>query len=158
MRVISGGQTGVDRAALDAAVECRLQSGGWCPRDRRAEDGAVPTRYMLKETPSIRYGQRTEWNIRDADATLILVRALPLSGGTLLTQETAFRLGKPVLVSRIVDAEPHEVLRWLLDLEVRILNIAGPRESGEPGIGQEARSFLRILFSLWIEHEQRGES
>ncbi|HXS53986.1 MAG TPA: putative molybdenum carrier protein [Usitatibacter sp.] len=64
IRIISGGQTGVDRAALDAALDCGLAIGGWCPKDRRAEDGVIAERYPLVETPSKRYGERTRWNVR----------------------------------------------------------------------------------------------
>ena len=71
-KIVSGGQTGVDRAALDVARELSLACGGWCPRGRRAEDGAIPARYPLVETPRAAYPQRTEWNVRDSDATLVL--------------------------------------------------------------------------------------
>ncbi len=95
--IVSGGQTGVDRAALDVAVSLGLARGGWCPHGRRAEDGRVPDRYPLAETPSPVSLQRTLWNVRDADATLILA-AGRLRGGTLLTFRFARRLGKPCLV------------------------------------------------------------
>src|SRR5437660_8666127 len=96
-KLISGGQTGVDRAALDVALELGLPCGGWCPRGRKAEDGVIPDRYPLAETPSPSYRQRTRWNVRDSDGTLILVRGRP-TGGTALTLASARRLGKPVLV------------------------------------------------------------
>ena len=99
LRVVSGGQTGVDRAALDLARELHLPCGGWCPRGRRAEDGVVPARYRLRETPSTAYTQRTEWNVRDADATLILHRG-PLQGGSALTARIARRLRHPLLRRR----------------------------------------------------------
>src|SRR5919108_3104860 len=95
--VVSGGQTGVDRAALDAAAEVGLRTGGWCPRGRRAEDGALAALYTLRETPSRGYAQRTEWNVRDSDATLVLCRGAP-RGGTALTLRVAKRCGRPVLV------------------------------------------------------------
>ena len=87
-RIVSGGQTGVDRAALDVALSLGIPCAGWCPRGRRAEDGPIDARYPLNETPSTSYAKRTEWNVRDSDATLILAR-LPLGGGTALTERLA---------------------------------------------------------------------
>ena len=89
-KVVSGGPTGVDRAALDAACALGLALGGWCPRGRRAEDGAIPAEYPLRETPGEDYAERTEWNVRDASATLVLTRGQP-SPGTALTIELARR-------------------------------------------------------------------
>jgi len=148
-RIISGGQTGVDRAALDAALAPGPATRGWCPRGRRAEDGVIPDRYPLRETPERNYAQRTEWNVRDADATLLLVRGAP-SGGTAYTAETARRLGRPLrLVVLPAGAAPVEIRRWLAAHRVRVLNIAGPRESQAPGIYAQARSLLeRLFFSL----------
>jgi hypothetical protein len=149
VRVFSGGQTGVDRAALDAALALGLPVGGWCPRGRRAEDGPVPDRYPLRETPSADYAERTERNVRDSDATLILHRGR-MSGGTRLTAELARRLGKPLLARDL--AKPIDVggiADWLDANDVRILNCAGPRESGAPGIGEESRRFFAALFRAW---------
>ena len=142
LRVVSGGQTGVDRAALDLARELHLPCGGWCPRGRRAEDGVVPARYRLRETPSTAYTQRTEWNVRDADATLILHRG-PLQGGSALTARIARRLRRPLLRVDLAGApDPAVVHDWLRAHGVRVLNVAGPRESQRPGIYAEARAFL----------------
>src|SRR3954447_15936349 len=96
-RIISGGQTGVDRAALDVALEYGLDCGGWCPLGRRAEDGPIPERYPLEETPWDGYPQRTEGNVRDSDGPLILTRGEP-DRGTALTAEIARRKNKPCLV------------------------------------------------------------
>src|SRR5437660_8982603 len=96
-KLISGGQTGVDRAALDVAIELGLPCGGWCPKGRRAEDGRIPGRYPLKETPSWVYPQRTEWNIRDSDGTLVLTLSRA-TGGTALTIHLAKSMRKPVLI------------------------------------------------------------
>ena len=147
-RVVSGGQTGVDRAALDAALETGIPRGGWCPKGRIATDGCIPRQYPLEETPSPEYAQRTEWNVRDSDGTLIL-HSGPLSGGTAFTIQCARRLGKPVLVIDL-DREPstQEVLRWLTREEVRTLNVAGPRDQGQcEGISVPAKRFLTGLFS-----------
>jgi len=102
-KLVSGGQTGVDRAALDAAIELGVPCGGWCPKGRKAEDGVVPARYPLAETPSACYAQRTRWNIRDSDATLILTWGKP-TGGTLLTLNECCKMGRPHLVIDLVGA------------------------------------------------------
>ncbi|MCP4451447.1 MAG: hypothetical protein GY809_08300, partial [Planctomycetes bacterium] len=95
--IISGGQTGVDRAALDWAIEAGVAHGGWCPKGRLAEDGPIPSQYDLAETPSDDYAVRTHWNVRDSDATVIVSLHRTLSGGTELTQMLAVALGKPWL-------------------------------------------------------------
>jgi hypothetical protein len=142
LRIISGGQSGVDRAALDVALALGLPCGGFCPAGRWAEDGPIAARYPLIETPSADPAQRTEWNVRDADATLILCRRLPLSGGTAHTAETAAALGRPCRVVLLGSADPGEVRAWIAG---RVLNIAGPRESEDPGIYQAARTLLEAL-------------
>lgn len=150
MQIISGGQTGVDRAALDAARACGLPCGGWCPRGRRAEDGSIPADYPLCETPSVEYAVRTEWNVRDSDATLILT-AGPLSGGTALTRAVADRLGKPCLIVDLDDPPPvRTIAERLRTPTIPVLNIAGPRESTVPGVYARARQFLEELFALLL--------
>jgi hypothetical protein len=143
-RVISGGQTGVNRAALDVALALGLSCGGWCPRGRRAEDGRIPDCYPLRETPSAAYAQRTEWNVRDADATLVLYRGR-LRGGTALTVALARRLGKPCFTVDLAAADPVSVRAWLVQRWVAVLNVAGPRESQAPGIGEQASAMLRSV-------------
>src|SRR3954447_23558628 len=101
-KLISGGQTGVDRAALDVALALGIPCGGWCPKGRKAEDGPIPERYPLTETPSGSYSQRTRWNVRDADATLILTWGQPTSG-TLLTVNACRGTDKPHLVLDLAD-------------------------------------------------------
>ncbi|HEX7242596.1 MAG TPA: putative molybdenum carrier protein [Longimicrobiaceae bacterium] len=140
--VVSGGQTGVDRAALDAAAELGIACGGWCPAGRRAEDGAVPARYPLRETPSADPAERTTWNVRDSDGTLVLT-AGPLSGGTTLAIQAAHDLRRPLLVVELPAGDPEHVRRWIADREIRTLNVAGPRETERPGIGRMAGDFLR---------------
>jgi len=146
-RLISGGQTGVDRAALDVALAEGLPCGGWCPLGRRAEDGRIPRRYPLEETPTAEYPQRTEWNVRDADATLVLTRGRP-DRGTALTIRLTQRLGK---LLQVVDLEHSpdvlDTREWLAEHDIRVLNVAGPRESRTPGIHAEAIVFLRALLS-----------
>ncbi|MCP4328915.1 MAG: molybdenum cofactor carrier [Alphaproteobacteria bacterium] len=145
-KIVSGGQTGVDRAALDAAACVGLGRGGWCPRGRRAEDGEIPPRYPLREAPVGDYAVRTRLNVRDSDATLVLV-AGPPDPGTSLTMDLARRLGRPW---RRIDlrrpAAPAVVAEWLRGHRVRTLNVAGPRESRSPGIGAAAEPYLvRVL-------------
>jgi hypothetical protein len=148
LSVVSGGQTGVDRAALDAARACGLPCGGWCPRGREAEDGRIDPVYPLAETPDADYAQRTEWNVRDSEATLVLTRGRP-RGGTAFTIAVARRLGRPLLVVDLDEAgSPDEARRWIESGKIAVLNVAGPRESQQPGIGRQARAFLEQLFRL----------
>lgn len=142
-KVVSGGQTGVDRAALDAARACSLPVGGWCPKGRRAEDGPIPAHFPLRETPATEYAQRTAWNVRDSDGTLILLVEAP-EGGTALTVEEAQRRGRPW---RAVDlpADPAPTRRWIREQGVRTLNVAGPRASEVPGVYEAAYAFLTAL-------------
>lgn len=146
-RVVSGGQTGVDRAALDAALALGVACGGWCPRGRRAEDGTIPERYPLQETRSDRYPVRTRRNVRDADATLVLCSG-PVSGGTALTLRVAEALEKPrLLIDLDTEARPEVVREWLATTRARILNVAGPRESESPGIHARAKAFLETVLA-----------
>lgn len=95
--IVSGGQTGADRAALDWAIQNGIRHGGWCPKQRRSEDGPIEPKYQLKETPSTEYDQRTEWNARDSDGTVVFSVGETLTGGSKLTVEFAQKHGKPVL-------------------------------------------------------------
>lgn len=152
VKIISGGQTGVDRAALDAAIRQKIPHGGWCPRGRLAEDGAIHRRYLLRQTSTSRYSQRTKKNVLSADATLILCRGEP-SGGTLFTKQMAERNEKPMFVvdlKAIADKHPAQIMakicEWLNEYSVHVLNVAGPRESQSPGIYEQSLDFLTRLF------------
>jgi hypothetical protein len=149
IHIHSGGQTGVDRAALDAALTAGVPVGGWCPQGRRAEDGPIPPRYPLRETPTEVYAERTAWNVRDADATLILTRGTP-TGGTATTIEVARDLGKPLYVIDLAESDDvAPVAAWLREHGVTVLNVAGPRESTAPGGYAEAKQFItRLLRAL----------
>lgn len=147
--IVSGGQSGVDRAALDVAQELGLASGGWCPAGRWADDGVIDSRYPLVETPSPDPAERTAWNVRDSDGTLILVGA-EMSSGTERAAAEARRLGRPLYRWRCgTPADPDALARWVQVFRVAVLNVAGPRESEEPGIYLAAREqlldFLRPL-------------
>jgi Circularly permutated YpsA SLOG family len=153
-KIVSGGQTGVDRAALDVALGLGIPCGGWCPRGRLAEDGSIPERYPLTETILPVYPQRTEWNVRDSDGTLVLtmrdrasrVALAPTGSGTALTIQLARRQKKPCLIVNLNDHPAIErVRRWCLANQIRILNVAGPRESENRGIYSKAVEFLRQL-------------
>lgn len=144
-KIISGGQSGVDRAALDWALQHRISCGGWCPRGRRAEDGMIDPHYPLTETPAGDYPQRTEWNVRDADGTLILLVGKP-EGGTRFTGDCARRLGKPLWLADLDrDLDVAGFRDWLRRRRIRVLNVAGPRESKFPGIGRRAGIALARL-------------
>ena len=144
-KIISGGQTGVDRGALDAAIALRIEHGGWCPQGRQAEDGRIADCYRLEETDSPDYPVRTERNVVESDATLILFRGR-LSGGTLLTQRLAEEHQRPFLaVDLDSPLSPGEIRKWFEENQVRVLNVAGPRESQCPGIGELSRDFMLNL-------------
>jgi hypothetical protein len=147
LRVYSGGQTGVDRAALDVAIESDLEHGGWCPQGRRAEDGSIPLHYHLRETPEQSYSCRTRRNVEDSDGTLIIYRD-KLEGGTELTAQLANELRKPVMIVDLAHPVNEGTFKdWLKQHRIGILNIAGPRESKQPGIYQQSVDLLRRLLS-----------
>ena len=146
-RIVSGGQTGVDRAALDVALQLGVACGGWCPRGRLAEDGVIPDHYPLIETPSAEYAQRTEWNVRDSDATLILFRGA-LKGGSALTERLAAQYRRPCLTIDLAGAvDTAAVAGWLRGHQVRVLNVAGPRQSDNEDVYAPAATLLLALLS-----------
>ena len=136
-KIISGGQTGADQAALDAAIEAGCAHGGWLPKGRKTENGPLPLSYRLEEMKSSNYRHRTAKNVREADGTLLVTHG-ELSGGTLLTRVFAEKYGKPWLhidCSRQSAEEAHALCRkWLGENAVAVLNVAGPRASGDPDI------------------------
>jgi len=141
-KIISGGQTGVDRAALDAGLQLGIPIGGACPKGRKAEDGIIDPKYPLQETSTSDYPERTRKNVQDADGTLILFYD-HLSGGSALTKQLAEEQNKPVLA---LDLQQNPslgtVTDWINKHKIKTLNVAGPRESTHPGIYQTAYYFL----------------
>jgi hypothetical protein len=147
-KIVSGGQSGVDRAALDTALELGIPCGGWCPKGSRAEDGPIDPRYGLVETPTDVNAQRTEWNARDSHGTLILLHG-EAEGGTAFTIECAEKYNRPYRVFQMTGkADPAEFFHWIKDNGISTLNIAGPRESLIPGeIYKNAKRYLGELFA-----------
>lgn len=144
-KVISGGQTGVDRAGLDAAALLGFALGGWCPRGRRAEDGRVPDQYPLVEMDTDDYKVRTEKNVVESDATLIIKQGWK-TPGTSYTISTAQKHGKPCRVIDIKDGCDYiSMADWLRNNRVVTLNVAGPRESTRPGIYARARDIMHNI-------------
>lgn len=141
-KILSGGQTGADRAALDWAINNGMPHGGWCPKGRRAEDGTIPERYCLQETPQSQYRQRTKCNVRDADATLIVTLTRNLTGGTLFTRQYAQQIGRPYLHVSPSNDWRGRIKQFLDTYSIRILNVAGPRASSAPDIEQFVHEVL----------------
>ncbi len=152
-QIISGGQTGVDQAALDVALELGIPCGGWCPRGRWSEAGPIDEHYPLTESPSADPAERNERNVRDADGTLIIARGgvENLTGGTALTHRLAAQQGQPMLAVDPTDPGAAEaVTQWIEQHTIRSLNVAGPRASTQPGIGDLATALLREVLSHTI--------
>lgn len=155
MKVISGGQTGADRGGLEAAIDLGLEHGGWCPRGRRAEDGAVPARFGLEETPTADYPERTGRNVVSSDATVVFTFGAA-RGGSELTLRLAREHRRPHLhvdLGKLGDEGASARLReWLRAASVRVLNVAGSRESEAAGIGERVRRIVRGA----LEHPDAG--
>ncbi|MEM6778610.1 MAG: putative molybdenum carrier protein [Planctomycetota bacterium] len=151
-KIISGGQTGVDRGALDAAIELGIVHGGFCPAGRLAEDGMIPEQYDLTEIRSRHYPDRTEKNIVESDATLVLFEDV-LRGGTALTRRLCRRLHVPYeAIDLRRDDALHALHDWLHHVRPSVLNVAGPRESHSPGIAETARQLLIATFRVgWLD-------
>jgi hypothetical protein len=139
LKIVSGGQTGADRAALDFAIAHNIPHGGWCPRRRKAEDGPIHNRYQLKGTPSSSYVLRTERNVCDSDGTVVFSVAAVLTGGSKKTVELARKHEKPCLhLSAQRDGEKAAGLlkEFIRQHDIKVLNVAGPRGSQEPGVAE----------------------
>ncbi len=145
LRIVSGGQTGADRAALDWAIAHQIPHGGWCPKGRKAEDGIIDSCYNLTETPSSDYWERTQWNVRDSDGTVVFSICEEFFAGTLLTVELAKKYEKPCLhiCKKLVDINTvNRFQLFLLEFAIVNLNVAGPRASDEPEVYQFVMTLL----------------
>ncbi|RME59121.1 MAG: molybdenum cofactor carrier [Candidatus Dadabacteria bacterium] len=157
LKLVSGGQTGVDRAALDFALKHGIPAGGWCPKGRLAEDGVIDEKYPLKETSSSSVDQRTEWNIRDSDGTLVITfedEEKKPTDGTVLTVELAKKYNKPLFVINLAkgNIDVNGFKSWIKKNQIKTLNVAGPRESFMPGcVYKRAYQCLAILFAQYKE-------
>jgi hypothetical protein len=155
-KIISGGQTGADQGALDAAVKLGIPHGGWVPKGRLTENGPVSNKYNLKETPTKLYSERTERNIEDSDGTLILSHGL-LTGGSEYTRKMALKLNKPFLhidLSRQTRFDAAvEINNWIVEHDIEILNVAGPRASMDSKIYEATRDIIEsVLFVCLSEN------
>ena len=160
-RIVSGGQTGVDRAALDVAIKLGITHGGWIPRGRLTESGELPQKYHLKETSSAQYSVRTEKNVVDAHGTLIISHG-PLTGGTEYTREMAIKHSRPWLhIDLDRTAAFHAataINKWILQKKIEILNVAGPRASEDPAIYQDTLNILESVYYLGlVESSMAGD-
>jgi hypothetical protein len=148
LKIISGGQTGVDRAALDAALELGAPCGGWCPDGRAAEDGPLPDRYPLRELKGGGYAERTRANVSESDGTVI-IHASEIEGGTLRTLELCIQHGKPYLLidsaRTPVDEAAARIADFVAAHHITALNVAGPRASKQPRIYPYARAVIAGL-------------
>lgn len=157
MKIISGGQTGADRAALDAAIKLGLPYGGWLPKGRKTEDGPLPLTYKLKELDSENYRERTEKNVMDGDGTLI-VSFGPLTGGSALTESLALKHDRPCLILDLelvpVKEAKDALEKWMKKYGIKTLNVAGPRASGEPRIYE---AVYKLLLQInWQEMNKKA--
>ena len=156
IKIVSGGQTGVDRAALDAALELNIECGGWCPKGRLAEDGVIDTRYPLQEMVQTGYSQRTRRNVLDSDATLIIYDG-ELEGGTRETLNFCRKHDKPCclidLATQGLDQAIPHIQSFITQYKVGTLNVAGPRASKQPTIYTRARRLVNELLLVSMREE-----
>ena len=150
LHIISGGQTGVDQGAMDFALENRIPCSGYCPNGWLSENGRIPSRYPVQELMSSNYEDRTLRNIQTSHGTLIIHRGKTLTGGTMLTKQIAFSQDKPLLIFHLEENPEFNkqiLSTWLGDNQIKDLNIAGPRESQNPGIQHQTKKYLEILLT-----------
>ena len=148
-KIISGGQTGADRAALDFAIKQNIPCGGWVPKGRKTEDGTLPEKYKLQEMPTGEYAKRTEQNILDSDGTLIVSHEY-LTGGSALTEFLAEKHKKPCVhidLNKLNQKEAAFIIgKWLQTNKIEVLNVAGPRAGKDPKIYQATLELLEAVF------------
>jgi putative molybdenum carrier protein len=155
-KIISGGQTGADQGALDAAIKLGIPHGGWIPKDRITENGPLPDRYDLIEMPTASYPERTKKNIRESDGTLILSHGR-LTGGSEYTRKSALKYGKPMLHIDLYSVAPFDaavlINDWIVDYDIKTMNVAGPRASKDSKIYQSTLDIIEsVLFLCFSEN------
>jgi len=152
-KIISGGQTGADQAALDAAVKFNIMHGGWVPKGRKTEHGKLPAKYRMQEMDTADYAARTRRNVVDSDGTVVLARG-PLRGGSLLTQKLALQEGRPCCHVDFLAMEEFEgavlLNSFVKDYDIQVLNVAGPRLSGDPGIYRSVKAVIEALIYMQV--------
>ncbi|MGZ8942799.1 MAG: putative molybdenum carrier protein [Methylobacter sp.] len=152
IQIISGGQTGVDRAALDAALETGTGCGGWCPEGRLAKDGTIPLHYPLSELKGAGYKERTLQNVIDSDGTVLIYFGMP-TGGTEQTLLFCLELDKPYLLIDASGLSPEQAAERILEFvtgnSITVLNVAGPRASAEPLAYDYAYQTLSLFLSAF---------
>lgn len=155
-KIISGGQTGADRAALDVAVKLGITHGGWIPKGRLAEDGVLDEKYQLREMESAKYNLRTEQNVIDSNGTLIISHG-PLTGGSEYTREIAIYHNRPWLHidlnNTIAFQAAKKIRNWIAENEIKVLNVAGSRASKDPDIYKATTDILETAFYLDLINE-----
>ena len=152
-KIITGGQTGVDRVALEWALARGIPHGGWCPKGRKAEDGVIPRQFQLKETSSASYSMRTRRNVRDSGGTVIFSKGGGLAGGTEETADCAKQIGKPLLhlvASLEINEAAAQLGAFLKEHGIVVLNVAGPRASEEPDVGKFVQAVLSHALKSYI--------
>jgi hypothetical protein len=144
-KIISGGQTGADQAALDVAIKLGIPHGGWIPKGRLTENGMLDNKYHLKEMETASYNTRTEQNVIDSHGTLIISHG-KLTGGSEYTRDMALRHGRPWLHIDLNQTESLQAAKqikcWLAEHEIEVLNVAGPRASKDPAIYRSTTDIL----------------
>jgi hypothetical protein len=155
-KIISGAQTGADRAALDFAIEVGIPHGGWVPKGRKAEDGTIPEKYNLQEMPTASYPARTEKNVLDSHGTLIISHG-NLTGCSLRTKEVADQHNRPYLHIDLTKTNPFiaagKIINWIAAYGIEILNVAGPRASKDPKIYQDTLKVLKSVYHMATVNE-----
>jgi hypothetical protein len=159
-KIVSGGQTGADQGALDAAIKYGFPHGGWVPKGRLTESGPLPEKYKLKEMPTASYPKRTEQNAKDSDGTVIISRG-KLTGGSKATMKFAKKIRKPWFHIDLNEAYVYlvasDIYRWTLENNIRTLNVAGPRASKDPKVNEDVRYIIEGTILLTLVKAKAGQ-
>jgi hypothetical protein len=158
-KIISGGQTGADRAALDVAIKLNIPHGGWIPKGRKTENGILPDKYQLKEMSTASYPARTEQNVIDSDGTLIVSHG-KLSGGSDYTRKMTLKHHKQLLYVDLNNYEPFDaaslIASWIGMQKVQVLNVAGPRASKDPEIYADVFKILEQTIQILMDEDKKS--